>query len=122
MAGSLLLDDRGSYCPRLFARAIKHGIDCDKLGNCIHKRPFKLSCRKSPWTCGAYAAVARPLVTFFATILGKSLVLVFACVMLYAGSSSADQLKMLPQPGVLNVLKYSLQSSCLAFLALFSSL
>lgn len=121
MAGSLLLDDRGSYCPQLFARTIRHGIDCDKLGNCTHQRPFKLSCRKSPWPHGGYAAVARPPVMCVATIFGKSLVLVFACVMLYAGSSSAHQLKMLPQPVVLNVLKYSQQSSCLAFLALFSS-
>ena len=121
MAGSLLLDDRGSYCPQLWTRIIRHAIDCDKLGNCTPQRPFKLSCRKSPWPRGGYAAVARLLVMFFATIFGKSLVLVFACVMLHAGSSSADQLKMRPQPVVLNVLKYFQQSSCLAFLALFSS-
>ena len=31
------------------------------------------------------------------------MVLVFACVMLHAGSCSADQLKMLPQPAVLDM-------------------
>ena len=59
---------------------------------------------------------------FSAINSGKVLVLVFACVILYAGSCSGDQLKMLPRPVVLDGLKYSQQSSCLAFLALFSLL
>ena len=122
MAGSLLLDDRGPCCPQRFARTIRHAIDRVKLGNYSHQPSFKLFCRKPPWTRGAYAAVARPLIMFSAINSGKALVLVFACVMLYAGSCSADQLKMLPQPVVLDVLKYSQQSSCLAVLALFSSL
>ena len=85
MAASLPLDDCGSYCPQLLARTVRHGFDCDKLEDRSHQRPFKLSCRKSPWTRGASDAVARPLIMFSAMNFGKDWVLVFACVMLYAG-------------------------------------
>ena len=41
---------------------------------------------------------------FSAINFGKALMLVFACVMPYAGSSSAGQLKVLLQPVVLDML------------------
>ena len=93
IAGSLLLDDHGSSCPQRFARTIRHAIDCVKLGSFSHQRSFKLFCRKPPWTRGAYAAVARPPIMFSAINSGKVLVLVFACVILYAGSCSGGSIK-----------------------------
>lgn len=107
---------------QLFARTIRHAMDCDNLGKCIHQHLFKLSLQEVSVDSRRLTCCNLPTDYVLCVKFRQDLVLDFACVMLYAGNSSAGQLKDAAPACGARFAEIFPTFSLSALLALFSSL